>query len=98
MKTTYSYDFQYMRKGQVRPDDDGDIVGCDSEDNPLLMIPNVGDYVNIANKGERAQFDGRVKTRLFNYTRISEEHVHCSICIVVEEVDMDSIWGSLIKE
>ena len=98
MKTTYSYDFQYMRKGQDRPDDDGEVVGCNSEDNSLLMLPNVGDYVTITSNGGRAQFDGRVKTRLFNYLRIADGHVHCSICIVVEEVDMDSVWGALIKE
>ncbi|KMI31910.1 hypothetical protein JQ771_26820 [Klebsiella quasipneumoniae subsp. similipneumoniae] len=98
MKTTFSYDFQYLRKGQQRPDDDGEVVACNSNDNPLLILPNVGDYISITNKGGRAQFDGKVKTRLFSYVRIDDDHVHCSICIVVEEVDMDKIWGTLIKE
>ena len=97
MKTTYSYDLQYLPKGKIRPIDDGDIVGCSSEDNPLLILPNVGDFVNILiNKG-RGKFEGKVKTRLFSYSRISEEHVHCSINIVVEEVE-DEVWGTLIKE
>lgn len=97
MKTTYSYDFQYLPKGAQRPLDDGDIVGCSSEDNSLLMIPNVGDYVDITVNKDRETFGGRVKTRLFRFTRISEDHVICNINIVVEEVD-DSVWGTLVKE
>lgn len=96
MKTTYGYDFQYLPKGDVRPNDDGDVIACSSEDNPLLMLPNVGDYVSIANDDTRANFSGKVKSRLFTYVRISEDHVHCIINIVVEETDVD--WGTLIKE
>lgn len=96
MKTTYGYDFQYLPKGDVRPNDDGDVVACSSEDNPLLMLPNVGDYVSISNDDTRANFSGKVKSRLFNYVRINEDHVHCIINIVVEETDVD--WGTLIKE
>ncbi|HBJ2713315.1 TPA: hypothetical protein LBM36_003747 [Salmonella enterica subsp. enterica serovar Enteritidis] len=97
MKTTYSYDFQYLGKGDMRPLDDGDIVGCSSEDNTLLMLPNVGDYVDITNKEGRESFGGKVKTRLFRYTRVSEDHVICNINIVVEEVE-DSVWATLVKE
>ncbi|HFI5334006.1 TPA: hypothetical protein ACGQS5_001665 [Serratia liquefaciens] len=96
MKTTYGYDFQYLPKNSPRPIDDGDVVGCNSDDNPLLMLPNVGDYVYISNNKERAKFHGKVKTRLFNYIRISDEHVHCAINIVVEETD--DVWDTLIKE
>ncbi|MEN4873943.1 hypothetical protein [Kosakonia cowanii] len=96
MKTTYSYDYQFLPKGAVRPVDDGDIVGCSSNENPLLMLPNVGDYVNISNNDSRSSFSGIVKTKLFNYIRIDNEHVHCSINIVVAESDVD--FGSLIKE
>lgn len=98
MKTTYSYDFQYLPKGHQRPIDDGDIVSSHSDHNPLLMLPNVGDYVAIANRGGREEFDGKVKSRLFNYVRISDTHVHCSINIIVEEIDDEGVWGTLIKE
>lgn len=97
MKTTYSYDFQYLCKGDKRPLDDGNIVGCSSEDNSLLMLPNVGDYVDITNNKDHESFGGKVKTRLFRYTRVSEDHVICNINIVVEEVE-DSVWGTLVKE
>ncbi|ENT6100129.1 TPA: hypothetical protein ACYVCL_005523 [Klebsiella pneumoniae] len=96
MITTYGYDYQYLPKGHVRPIDDGDIVSCSSKDNPLLVLPNVGDYVNISNDDSRSSFAGIVKTKYFNYVRISDEHVHCLINIVVEEADVD--WGTLIKE
>ncbi|ANP06360.1 hypothetical protein LGD64_002000 [Escherichia coli] len=97
MKTIYNYDFQYLRKGDTRPLDDGEIVRCSSEDNPLLMLPNVGDYVDITNNEDRESFGGKVKSRLFRYTRVSEDHVICNINIVVEEVE-DSVWGTLVKE
>jgi hypothetical protein len=96
MKTTYGYDYQYLPKGNSRPIDDGDIVSCSSEENALLILPNVGDYVNISNDDSRSSFSGVVKTKLFNYVRINDDHVHCIINIVVEESDLD--WGSLIKE
>lgn len=96
MKTTYGYDYQYLPRGNLRPIDDGDIVSCSSEDNTLLILPNVGDYVNISNDESRSSFSGVVKTKLFNYVRINDDHVHCIINIVVEETDAD--WDSLIKE
>lgn len=96
MKTTYSYDFQYLIKGHSRPSDDGEIVGCTSEDNPIMMLPNVGDYVNISNDETRDSFAGIVKTRYFSYHRLKDDHVHCMINIVVAESDVD--WGTLLKE
>lgn len=96
MKTTYSYDYQFLPKGHDRPLDDGDVVGCKTDDNPLLMLPNVGDFVHINNQKPRTSFFGKVKSRLFMYVRISEDHVHCSVNIVVEETDDN--WGALIKE
>lgn len=96
MKTTFSYDYQYLPKGAVRPVDDGDIVGCSSDENSLLILPNVGDYVNISNKSPRSSFSGVVKTKYFNYIRVDDEHVHCNINIVIEETDVD--FGILIKE
>ncbi|EHT4047281.1 hypothetical protein ACNI4F_08540 [Enterobacter hormaechei] len=96
MKTTYGYDYQYLPKGSTRPIDDGDIVSCSSEENPLLLLPNVGDFVSISNDESRSSFSGIVKTKYFNYIRINDEHVHCIINIVVAESDVD--WGSLIKE
>ncbi|KEL48540.1 hypothetical protein AB22_3793 [Escherichia coli 6-175-07_S1_C1] len=61
------------------------------------MLPNVGDYVDITNNKDRESFGGKVKSRLFRYTRVSEDHVICNINIVVEEVE-DSVWGTLVKE
>ncbi|WP_321530343.1 hypothetical protein [uncultured Desulfuromonas sp.] len=96
----YSIDYQYLRKGAARPSDDGEVVGIQADDkNSLVLLPNVGDYVHIDNStdgGRRADFSGKVKSKLFNYVRISEEKVFCHINIVVEECDDD--WGQLIKE
>lgn len=97
MKVTYSVDYQHLRKGAKRPDDDGIIVPLESTGNPLLLLPSVGDYVNIAGRNEElSHFCGRVKSKLFTYTRIPGDIVHCGINIIVEEVDMD--WDKLINE
>ncbi|EOC7870469.1 MULTISPECIES: hypothetical protein [Serratia] len=97
MKITYGVDYQYLRKGAARPDDDGIVVPLQSTDNPLLLLPSVGDYVNIAGRNqELSHFSGKVKSRLYTYTRVSGDIVHCGINIVIEETDDD--WGKLIKE
>lgn len=98
MKITYGVDYQYLRKGAARPDDDGVIVDLSSEDNPLLLLPAVGDYVQITGQDEiYSSFSGQVKSKLFRYVRVQGHIVHCGINIVVEEAD-DNIWGQLIKE
>jgi len=96
----YSFDYQYIRKGAARPSDDGNVVGMEALDSSeLILLPNVGDYVTINNqvdKGGRVSFSGKVRSKLFNYTRISTDEVYCGVNIVVEETDDD--WGKLIKE
>ena len=96
----YSIDYQYLSKGSSRPSDDGEVVGIQADDSSgVVLLPNVGDYVHIDNStdgGQRAAFSGKVKSKLFNYIRVSEDEVHCIINIVVEETDDD--WGQLIKE
>lgn len=96
----YSIDYQYLSKGASRPSDDGEIVGIKADDESgTVLLPNVGDYVHIDNsvdKGKRSAFSGKVRSRLFNYIRVSEDDVYCSVNIVVEETDDD--WGKLIKE
>ncbi|MDM8009896.1 MAG: hypothetical protein QUV08_02920 [Parasphingorhabdus sp.] len=96
----YGIDFQYLAKGDLRPTDDGEIVGISATDKTgSVILPNVGDYVQIDNSmdgGQRSHFSGKVRSRLFSYTRISDDEVFCGINIVVEETDDD--WGKLIKE
>jgi hypothetical protein len=96
----YSIDYQYLSKGASRPSDDGEIVGIQADDkNGTVLLPNVGDYVHIDNSmdgGKRSEFSGKVRSRLFNYLRINEEEVHCSVCIVVEATDDD--LSKLLKE
>ncbi|MFV8800383.1 hypothetical protein ACNSPD_21430 [Yersinia enterocolitica] len=97
MKVNYGVDFQYFPKGSSRPLDDGIVVPLSSDKNELLLLPNVGDYVDIEGMNtEYAHFNGKVKSKLFRYIRISEDEVFCSVNIVVEETDDD--WGLLIKE
>jgi hypothetical protein len=96
----YGIDFQYMAKGDSRPTDDGQIVGISASDaSGVVILPQVGDFVQIDNStdgGQRSSFSGKVRSRLFSYVRISDEEVHCGINIVVEETDDN--WGELIKE
>lgn len=92
----YTYDFQYLPKGNTRPSDDGVVVPVETDENGFALAPLVGDYVHIMESPDtegHATFSGRVRSRLFTYfgTR------HCGVNIVVEEVD-DEVWGALIKE
>lgn len=97
----YGIDYQYLPKGAQRPQDHGEIVGIkvtDDEGVVLPILPNVGDYVeihNAADGGQRSSFSGKVRSRLFRYTRVPNE-VICQVNIVVEETSDD--WGKLIKE
>jgi len=96
----YSIDFQYMPKGAARPIDDGEIVGIQANDKSgVVLLPAVGDFVHIDNStdgGQRSNFLGKVRSRLFTYLRSSDDEVYCDVNIVVEETDDD--WGKLIKE
>jgi hypothetical protein len=96
----YSIDYQYIPKGAQRPQDDGEIVGIEaSSDGGLVLLPNVGDYVQIDNSadgGNRSSFSGKVRSRLFRYIRVSDDNVFCHVNIVVEETTDD--WGLLVKE
>jgi hypothetical protein len=95
----YGIDYQYLPKGAQRPQDDGEIVGIEATDaSGSLVLPNVGDYVEISNHadgGQRSSFLGRVRSRLFRYTRVPGD-VFCNVNIVVEETSDD--LGKLIKE
>jgi hypothetical protein len=96
----YRIDYQYMPKGYDRPIDDGEVVGLHATDESgVVILPNVGDYVNISNTadgGQRVSFKGKVRTRYFSYQRITDEKVMCIINIVLQETDDD--WRALIKE
>lgn len=96
----YGIDFQFMHKGSKRPSDDGIVVGIEADDSTgTVILPSVGDYVDIMNGGkdaERASFAGRVRSRLFRYIRVGAD-VHCAVNIVVEEVDPE-VFGELVKE
>ncbi len=95
----YGIDYQFLAKGASRPTDDGEIVGIEATDaTGTVILPNVGDYVHIDNSadgGERSDFCGKVRSRLFNYTRTRDD-VFCHINIIVEETDDD--WGKLSKQ
>ena len=95
----YGIDYQFFPKGASRPSDDGEVVGIKATDSTgTVILPNVGDYVQIDNShdgGERSSFSGKVRSRLFRYIRTSDD-VICQVNIVVEEDDDE--WNRLIKE
>ena len=95
----YGIDYQYLPKGSLRPHDNGEIIGIEATDKSgIVLLPNVGDFVQIDNSmdgGQRSSFSGKVRSRLFRYMR-SPDDVFCQVNIVVEESDDD--WGKVIKE
>lgn len=95
----YFIDYQYMPMNSNRPIDDGEIVNIEANDeNGVVILPNVGDFVHIDNSadgGQRSNFSGKVQSRLFRYIR-GPQDVSCLVNIVVAETDDD--WGKLVKE
>ena len=95
----YSIDYQFLPMGASRPCDDGVAVGIEATDESgVVVLPNVGDFVNIQNPDTYTSFSGKVRSRLFNYIRIPDGEVYCGVNIVVEEVSDGKVWGELIKE
>ena len=92
----YTIDYQYMPKGAARPVDDGEIIAIAATDESgLVLLPAVGDFVEFEAHGGRSGFIGKVKSRAFFYTRLSDDSVSCLINMVVAETDDDS--AKLIK-
>ena len=90
----YDLNYQQIRKGAARPDDEGTTVEIDIKADGHVVLPNVGDYVSIDNSGtDMGSVRGRVRSRLFRY--IGKADV-CYVNIVVEDTDDD--WGKLVKE
>lgn len=96
----YGIDYQYLAKGAQRPQDDGETVGIEATgERGIVVLPNVGDYVEVQNGADgkqRSSFTGKVRSRLFRYTRTPAGEVVCQVNIVVEVTSDD--WGKLIKE
>jgi hypothetical protein len=98
-KVEYTIEYQESKGEGLRPIDDGEVIGIQFEDtNGFALIPNVGDYVSITRdpSGQRAHFDGVVRSRSFFYQRIDDERVVCHVNIVVQRTDVNT--GLLIKE
>lgn len=95
----FSVNYQHLPKGAARPIDDGTIIELefDSSASGAVVLPNVGDYVQIDNsaQGERSSFSGKVRSRLFTHINTTQTE-YCHVNIIVEDDDDD--WGLLIKE
>lgn len=99
MKYGVNYQFYPTENPHGRPLDDGAALwDHPAKDDELVLLPNVGDYVQIdrSNAGGRS-FSGRVKTKLFRYIVAADGAQWCHINIVVAESDDDD-WGAVIKE
>ena len=96
----YYIDYQFLPKDAARPIDNGEVVGIEASDaSGMVVLPNVGDYVQVDNSagtGQRSSFSGKVRSRLYRYIRVSRTEVHCAGNMVVEKDDDN--WGRLIKE
>lgn len=88
---------QQLHKGQIRPSDDGDIVGVsfDSEAG-FALIPNVGDVVNIPEMEGHAGVSGVVKSRLFNYLT-GEKPVSAELVESVLSRQLDDLEPTLTR-
>ncbi len=95
----YGLNYQYFPKDSPngRPLDNGSAL----LDHPvtaeeLVLLPNVGDYVQIDNSVRGGEsFSGKVRSKLFRYI-VTDDKQWCQINIVVQDDDDD--WGLLIKE
>jgi hypothetical protein len=88
----YAINFQRLNKGASRPTDDGQTVECETDSSGFMLVPNVGDFVQLTPlKQGDISMTGRVRSRMFLYAG-----EHCVVNIVVEDTDDD--WGLLIKE
>ncbi len=95
----YNVQYQYRPKGQVRPNDDGELVPIKIDNTThQTLLPNVGDYVHIgATEENLGTVLGKVASRLFTYQQIGSGDVFCVVNIVLDECE-DDIWPTLIKE
>lgn len=93
-------DYQFMPQGADRPLDNGEVIGIDaSSEKGTVIIPNVGDFVQIDSSPIEAKhnsFSGEVRSRLFRYVVTSDE-IFCQVNIVVAESENYKA-GELIKE
>ena len=96
----YSANYQYLAMGAARPSDDGIAVEIEAtNEQGLVLLPNIGDVVNIQNPdAKHLTFSGRVRSRLFTYVNVPNGDTFCNVNIVVEEMPDDEEWGKLIKE
>lgn len=95
----YYIDYQHMPAGAARPVDNGNVIPIEANDkNGLVILPDVGDYVDIQFADGPQGFSGKVRSRLFRYVAHGEGKVEtaCMVNIVVEDTDDD--WGKLVKE
>jgi hypothetical protein len=67
----YYIDYQFLPKDAARPIDNGEVVGIEASDaSGMVVLPNVGDYVQVDNSagtGQRSSFSGKVRSRLYRY-------------------------------
>jgi FAD/FMN-containing dehydrogenase len=91
----YSINYQLLPKGELGPRDDGTTIDIDTgKTDEQVILPNVGDYVNLDNSGtDKTSLNGRVRSRAFFYAGDG----YCHINIVVEETEGEE-WSKLIKE
>lgn len=96
----YNIAYQYKPEASPRPHGDGLIVPIEAtDDSGMVLLPNVGDYVQIDNSwkesDDQAAFSGKVRSRIFRYL-FTDEKSFCQVDIVIE--DTDDNWGLVIKE
>jgi len=92
----YHISFQELSTNAARPTDHVSASDFSAEANEPVLIPNVGDLVNIVPmmKADAPSYSGRVKSRLFTY--FNDES--CAVNIVVDSTEEPEAWALAIKE
>ena len=94
----YSIAYQQMHPGSGIAGKDEDVEEILVGGSELLVLPNVGDYVDYANLTDidlpggvrRRAIRGRVRSRFFVYTRTTGGQVYCHINLVVDCMDIET--------
>ena len=84
----YRVQFQYRPKNSARPLENGQEFNVIGDLQSFLLIPNIGDHVELPGDGKEGGAPRVVEHRYFNYKRVNDE-MFCFIKIAITDSDVD---------